>query len=899
MRPWSCIPVGLLAFLPVTAAAAQLPLTLTPEPIPTIESFTILDALNNDSDYRSLIKLLQVSKLIPTLNKLNEATLFAPTNDAISRHAASNSLWQHALREDTAELHDNLHLRLRQQLFYHLLNYTLPHLPTEQTPQQHNTSLYPRDTTEPPTREPPPNPPWMPIPNGTLGTDPQRLRLSARDSTLWAGVDSFGNGGAKIVKDSVNTSNGLLLGLDEVLEMPPDLATVISRHPGLTYFHKILTPELTNFLNHTPTLTLFLPVDDAWNALDPLERLYLESEFASDDLTRILNMHAVLLEDRTVKWSDSFESQVELPTIDGPALKIVPTDSKIKVSDAEIVERDIYASNGVLHTVNSLLLPPDALQLTPEKYLLALNCTEFVSLIHSVDLGHMINDMEATYTILAPRDDVIKIFGRDELPHRGSEELKRFLQYHFIPGKWSPKKFENGMLVETALEEAGLAGGRQVMNVEVDEKKGSQAKAIRFAGAGVMGEQVEPNNTNTVIYFISHPVTPPADVLETALPNLEFSSFIAAIFSTNLGEELKTTPKTTLLLPPNGAFKRLGLLVSNHLLSSSAKADLERVIRHHTLLGVDYANALVNGSTRTFRTLEGSDVAVDRVGANRTVIFTPSGGWEDMQSGLVPKNMLTETGVIHQVTDIMIPRSVQLTVGKLVRAAKGTTMSTMLVKAGFEWVLNGTAPPEGSKWDEMGLGGSGWTLLCPTDDAFNSINLTALYSDEERLKDIVAQHLIPTPTNPTSSPAAGIIDTFVNNRPLPLDDSASYTTLHSSSSAYGDIIIRVLDGGKEPATVVGIKGARGKDGEQEWARVVAWGRSTTGSGTGGVVAIDRLLLPYAPSWYVEYGAPVGVGVGGVILIGLFFFGVRWVWRRDTTEATYEPIGGFGPDDGEE
>ena len=41
-----------------------------------------------------------------------------------------------------------------------------------------------------------------------------------------------------------------------------------------------------------------------------------------------------------------------------------------------------------------------------------------------------------------------------------------------------------------------------------------------------------------------------------------------------------------------------------------------------------------------------------------------------------------------------------------------------------------------------------------------------------------------------------------------------------------------------------------------------------------------------------------MSVVGVILIGLFFYGVRWVWRRDTTEATYEPIGGFGADDGE-
>ena len=113
------------------------------------------------------------------------------------------------------------------------------------------------------------------------------------------------------------------------------------------------------------------------------------------------------------------------------------------------------------------------------------------------------------------------------------------------------------------------------------------------------------------------------------------------------------------------------------------------------------------------------------------------------------------------------------------------------------------------------------------------------------------------------------------------------------------VIIRILSGGKDGSdgTVVGIKGARGKNGEQDWARIVSWGRSTTGGGTGGVVQIDRLLLPYQPSWYVQYGAPLAVGVGGIAFIGLFFWGVRWVWRRDTTEATYEPVGGFDAEEG--
>lgn len=178
-----------------------------------------------------------------------------------------------------------------------------------------------------------------------------------------------------------------------------------------------------------------------------------------------------------------------MTTIEGPELEITVSGNKTTVSSAELIEPDIYASNGVIHTVSSLLVPPGSLELTPEKYLLVLNCTSFVSLIHSVNLTHLINDTEAQWTILAPRDDVIDIAGGNDLPERGSEELKKLLQYHFIPGKLPPKKLKDGMLLETALEEPGLAGGRQVLGVEVSSNlKSGDEKTIRFGGAGVIGE---------------------------------------------------------------------------------------------------------------------------------------------------------------------------------------------------------------------------------------------------------------------------------------------------------------------------------------------------------------------------------------------------------------------------
>ncbi len=351
-------------------------------------------------------------------------------------------------------------------------------------------------------------------------------------------------------------------------------------------------------------------------------------------------------------------------------------------------------------------------------------------------------------------------------------------------------------------------------------------------------------------------------------------------------------PSTSFLIPQNEAFKRLGLLVSAHLLSPSSKGDLENVIMHHVLTTVEYADSIRDGSQHTFPTLESSDIKIERL-KDGTIFASSSGGWAGFKAELQTRNFLTQTGVIHEMSDIMIPRSVQLTIGKLVKAAKGSTMTTLVNKAGFEWILNGTAPPDGSPWADDKFGNVAWTLLCPPDEAFKEYNLTQLLSNIPTLQDIVSQHLIPTPPN------RGLIDGELplnTNQPL-VFDKATYSTVRSADSEYGDLVFEQRSDTQD--YVVGIKGARGSTTKEDWARVTAWGRSTVGSGIGGVIQIDRLLIPYQPSWWVEYGAPVTTGFLGIIFICMFFFVVRAIWRRDTTEATYEPIGGFGRDDDDE
>lgn len=220
MRLVAFLPLSLLA-LAASAASdlLQAPLQSAPAPL----SVTLIEALNGDPDYVLLLKLLQRAKLIPTLNKLNGSTFFAPTNDAIRQHSSRNLLWHDALQtDDQLSLADNIQEKLRQELFYHLLNYTIV-LPVEQDIQVLKTLHYPRKPIQPPTHEPPPGPPWMPVPGGTLGGEPQRLRLISRDGEVHVGVDAFGNGGSKVIKGLNDTANGVLVGIDQVLAVPPDL----------------------------------------------------------------------------------------------------------------------------------------------------------------------------------------------------------------------------------------------------------------------------------------------------------------------------------------------------------------------------------------------------------------------------------------------------------------------------------------------------------------------------------------------------------------------------------------------------------------------------------------------------------------------------------------------------
>ena len=97
--------------------------------------------------------------------------------------------------------------------------------------------------------------------------------------------------------------------------------------------------------------TVFAPTDEAFAKLPEgtIEALLADT----DTLTKILTYHVV---PGKVMASDVV-SLDSAETVAGMPLKIKVKDGKVKVGDAMVVTTDIRASNGVIHVIDSVLIP--------------------------------------------------------------------------------------------------------------------------------------------------------------------------------------------------------------------------------------------------------------------------------------------------------------------------------------------------------------------------------------------------------------------------------------------------------------------------------------------------------------------------------------------------------------
>ncbi len=127
-----------------------------------------------------------------------------------------------------------------------------------------------------------------------------------------------------------------------------------------TFLKAAEATNLTNLLKTQKNITVFAPTDAAFAALPAgeLDKLMLPENKA--ELQKLLIYHVV---NAPVKSADFKGSTRKAATVAGPSVDLNGGDT-LMVNNANIVQADISASNGVIHVVDKVLMPTGALAAT-------------------------------------------------------------------------------------------------------------------------------------------------------------------------------------------------------------------------------------------------------------------------------------------------------------------------------------------------------------------------------------------------------------------------------------------------------------------------------------------------------------------------------------------------------
>jgi uncharacterized surface protein with fasciclin (FAS1) repeats len=129
--------------------------------------------------------------------------------------------------------------------------------------------------------------------------------------------------------------------------------TAIANGSFETLVAAVTAAELVDTLNGAGPFTVFAPVDAAFAALPEGTVASLILPENKEKLQSILTYHVVAGKVLSSDLSDGMEAT----TVNGASLTIHLRDGKVFVNDAEVVIADVITDYGVVHAINTVLIP--------------------------------------------------------------------------------------------------------------------------------------------------------------------------------------------------------------------------------------------------------------------------------------------------------------------------------------------------------------------------------------------------------------------------------------------------------------------------------------------------------------------------------------------------------------
>jgi len=429
----------------------------------------------------------------------------------------------------------------------------------------------------------------------------------------------------------------------QLAESVQDLSTLVAA---------VVAGDLADTLSSAGPFTVFAPTNEAFSALPAgvLESLMKPQQ--KKELVDILTYH--VLPEKVL--STDLKPFQAVKTVEGKPLHVTKFGGRVRVGSSleskdlrNVIKADNLASNGVVHIIDGVLLPPAP----PLKNIvdLAASTADLSTLVAALTAGKLTGALSGTgpFTVFAPTNEAFAKLPKATLNHlldpKNIKELDAVLEYHVISGaavfKADLKADQNVTTLEgQRLEIKKTTSGE----VYVGTSCSNQAKV---ATADVAASNGVVHIIDSVLTLL---ITP--NIVQLAERTPDLSTLVSALVAGDLADTLSSAGKFTVFAPTNEAFKALPAGTLATLLKPQNKAKLVDILKYHVL-----PEQVLSTQLKPFqavKTVEGKLLHVQEWGGK--VHVGPSLLSKDLNN-VVKADNVASNGVVHIIDGVLLPPS--------------------------------------------------------------------------------------------------------------------------------------------------------------------------------------------------------------------------------------------------
>lgn len=378
--------------------------------------------------------------------------------------------------------------------------------------------------------------------------------------------------------------------------------------------------------------TVFAPTDEAFAKLPEGTVEDLLKPENKDKLVQILTYHVVSGNVLAADVSNltSADTLAMLPVT-------VKVDmGKVLINEASVTMADIVASNGVIHVIDSVLLPPSqdsetAAAEAKDIVDTAVADGRFTTLAAALTAAELVDTLkgEGPFTVFAPTDDAFAKLPEgtleDLLKPENKQTLIDILTYHVAAGSLMAEDVIKETLIETV---NGIP-----VKVMVDNDK------VFINDAQVVIADIE--TSNGIIHVIDSVILPPKDIVDTAVADGRFATLATALTAAGLVDVLKGEGPFTVFAPTDEAFAKLPPGTIESLLANIDQ--LTAILTYHVVAGQVMAADVVKLTS------------ANTVNEKPVMIKVQDGKVYINEAQIIITDILTANGVIHVIDQVILP----------------------------------------------------------------------------------------------------------------------------------------------------------------------------------------------------------------------------------------------------